>query len=65
LLFLFLGAIFFAYTYISIVQKRRWSYMRTDIKAFKKDIDIETFVNIFIDLIETRGKVETSIDKIP
>jgi hypothetical protein len=35
--------------------------MKTNIKAFKKETDIEMYVNILIELIETRDRPESRI----
>ena len=35
--------------------------MRTPIKQFKKETDIEMYINILIDLIESREKPESRI----
>ena len=35
--------------------------MKTSIKAFKKETDIEMYINILMDLIETRDKAESRI----
>jgi len=37
------------------------SLMKTNIKSFKKETDIEMYINLLIDLIENRDKADSRI----
>jgi hypothetical protein len=59
LFFLFAGAIPTAYAFITLTYRRGLSFRRSHLKNFKKDTDVEMYINIIFDLIEHRGKIET------
>jgi hypothetical protein len=56
LLYLVIGIPFVSLAYVHLLDRREWTLMRTSIKAFKKETDIEMYVNLLMDLIETREK---------
>ncbi len=52
--YMFIGMPLCCYTYLSFINKREENIISIPIKAFKRESDIEMYVNIIIDLIETR-----------
>jgi len=55
LFFLFAGMIPTAYAFITLVYRRSFYYRRSHLKNFKRDTDVEMYINIIFDLIEHRG----------
>ena len=56
LFYLVLGIPFVSLAYVQLLERREWQLLKTSIKAFKKETDIEMYVNLLMDLIETREK---------
>lgn len=51
-----LGVPFVAIAFIKSLDYKTWGIMKMTVKNFKKDIDVENYVLILIDLIENKGK---------
>lgn len=52
---------FIAYGTIDIIQRRDEGYIKRTVKQSKKDTDIEMYVNIIFNLIETRDRPQSKI----
>ena len=59
LFYLFFGMPFFAFAVITIIERRSVTYRRRLIKNFKKDVDVEMYINVIFDLIEHRDKPQS------
>jgi ABC-type transport system involved in cytochrome c biogenesis permease subunit len=59
LFYLFFGMPFFAYAVITIIERRSVTYRRRLIKNFKKDNDVEMYINVIFHLIEHRDKPQS------
>jgi hypothetical protein len=44
------------------MDRRKWTLMATPIKTFKREADIEMYINILIDLVETREIPESRLN---
>ncbi|KAM3130308.1 hypothetical protein pb186bvf_017604 [Paramecium bursaria] len=54
LFYLIIGMPITPFVYFQLLSFRQWLLLKTPIKSFKKETDIETYVNHLIDLIENR-----------
>jgi len=61
LFFMVLGIPFVSLAYIMLLNKRNWNYMKMNTKNFRKDTDVEMYINIMIYLIENRDRPEERI----
>jgi hypothetical protein len=57
-----LGIPMFSLVYYYIMDRRKWTLMATPIKTFKREADIEMYINILIDLVETREIPESRLN---
>jgi hypothetical protein len=55
---LIVAAPFIASTYVSLVERRFWGYLKSDTKSFKKDEGFETYIIMLLNLIENKGNKE-------
>lgn len=49
---------FVAVCFIKLTDMKNWNVMKTIVKNFKKDDDVESYILILIDLIENKGNLE-------
>lgn len=61
LFYLVIGIPFVSLMYLQLLWRRKMNLMKTSIKAFKKETDIEMYINILIELIESRDRAESRI----
>ncbi len=59
LLFLIVAAPFISSTYVSLVERRHWGYLKSDTKTFKKDDGFEMYIVMLLNLIENKGNRAT------
>lgn len=50
-----IGTPFIAIAFIKMLDYKTWGIMKMTVKNFKKDIDVENYILILIDLIENKG----------
>lgn len=56
--YLFLGFPIISYVFINICAKRRIMFKELTLKNFKKDTDVEMYINIIYHMIENRGRFD-------
>lgn len=57
LFYMVLGVPFIAIAFIKLLDIKTWGIMKMTVKNFKKDIDVENYILILIELIENKGKI--------
>jgi len=50
-----IGVPMVAIVFLKMLDYKTWGIMKMTLKSFKKDIDVESYVLILIDLIENKG----------
>ena len=55
LFYLVIGVPLVAIAFIKLLDYKTWGIMKMTVKNFKKDVDVENFILILIDLIENKG----------
>lgn len=61
LFYMVLGIPFKALVYKMAINRRNWKYLELKVKEFKKDTDVEMYINVLMDLIENRERSEDRI----
>ena len=55
LFYMVIGTPFIAIAFIKMLDYKTWGIMKMTVKNFKKDIDVENYILILIELIENKG----------